>query len=110
MIKGKDVLVAWKWLNATTAQRLKIMQKPWFRSLLQEPKDSYLINELPIGTEAEQKMYLHLSSMRNYFNYIESKDATLVLFLGLIHYSKLQILSNRLLFIKEEKIYFINEA
>ena len=110
LIKNKDFLTAWRWLNSTPNQRLKIKTKLWYSKLLETPRDSYLLGELPLGTSAEQKMYLHLSSMRNYFDYIETREAVLPLFLALDKYSKLQILTNRLLTVKDEKIYFKNEV
>jgi len=102
-------LEVWQWLTSSQEKKLKIGSKNGFKPPKLEPKNSYLIGELPRGTEAEKFMYLKLSSLRNYFDYIESKEVTLPLVLGLRYYSKLQILTNRLLNVKDEKIYFKNE-
>lgn len=97
------------WRDLLKAVKLKDISHNSIISLLKEPRDSYLLGSLPKGTEMEQFMYLKLSSLRNYFDYIESREVTLPLVVGLEYYSKLQILTNRLLIVKNEKIYFKNE-
>jgi len=101
---------AFKWLTGDALQKVKLRQKEWYATLLQSPKDSFLLGKLPKGTDAEVHMYLTLSSLRNYFDYIESKKTTLPLILALDKYSKLQILTNRLLKVIDEEIYFIYEG